>query len=198
MMSSIFTLLTIIQGFISQSIGVYAILKGGYRPQRMTRFIYLLMNVLFIGTLFAQGSYGALALATMQAIGTVVIFLLSLKFGIGGTNRLDFVTFAGFVISLIAWKITSNPTLALYLSILTDSIGFIPTIEKTWRMPETEDWRFYFSDVLAGLFSMLALTRLNIEDLAFPLYIFVLNALAVVMIVGRGKILHVKKKKGMR
>lgn len=192
-MSNFFFSLTIIQGVISQSIGVYAILKGNYKPQRMTRFIYLLMNVLFIGTLYAQGSYGALALATMQGIGTVIIFALSLKYGMGGTNKLDIVTFIGFLVSLIVWKITSNPTLALYLSILTDCIGFIPTIEKTWRMPETEDWRFYFSDVLAGFFSMLAVTRMTIEDIAFPLYIFILNALSVIMIVGRGKILHTKK-----
>ena len=143
----------------------------------MTRFIYLLLTFIFIGTLYIQGSTDALFLATMQGIGTIIIFILSFKYGIGGTNKLDFITLIGFAISLIAWKMTSNPTVGLYLSILTDCIGFIPTIEKTWRLPHTEDWRFYFSDVLAGLFSVLSISSLTLPNLAYPLYIFLLKML---------------------
>lgn len=188
-MHSFFLIATFFQGFISQSIGIYAILKGGYKPARMTRFIYLLMTLLIIGVLFAQGSYDALILACVQGIGTIIIFALSLKYGMGGTSKLDKVTLAGFLISLVVWKITSNPTLALYLSILTDLIGFVPTFAKTWNFPDTEDWRFYFSDVLAGLFSLLSLTILTIENIVFPLYIFALNLFAVILILGRKKVL---------
>ncbi len=193
-MQSFFIILTVIQGFISQCIGVYAIVRGGYRPQRMTRFIYLLLTFIFIGSLYAQGSTDALFLATMQGIGTIIIFILSFKYGIGGTSKLDFITLIGFAISLIAWKTTSNPTIGLYLSILTDCIGFIPTIEKTWRLPHTEDWRFYFSDVLAGLFSVLSIGVFTLPNLAYPLYIFLLNFIAVILILVRGTVVHKKDK----
>ncbi len=186
-MHSTFLILTVLQGFISQFIGIYAIFKGTYKPQRMTRFIYLLMSALFIATLIAQGSTDALFLAVMNGLGTLCIFLLSFKYGVGGTNKLDIVTFFGFLISLIAWKLTSNPTVGLYLSILTDLIGFIPTIEKTWRQPHTEDWRFYFSDILAGGFSTLSVRSYSLANLAFPLYIFFLNGFAVMLILIRGK-----------
>lgn len=155
----------------------------------MTRFMYLLMSLLFIGTLFAQGSTDAIYLAAAQGSGTILVFLLSLKYGMGGTTKLDIITFIGFAVSLLVWKITSNPALALILSIVTDSIAFIPTVEKTWRLPQTEEWRFYFSDVLAAGFSLLSLTNLAWGNVAFPLYIFLLNLGGVLLILGRRKML---------
>lgn len=187
-MHQVFAVLSSVQGFVTLGVGVYAVFKSGYKPQRMTRFIYVLMTLMFVSTLASQGSWDALYLAGTQAIGTILFFILSLKYGMGGMNRLDLFTFFGFLVSLVVWKMTSNPTLALYLAILTEAIGFIPTIEKTWRMPWTEDWRFYFSDVLAGAFSILSVSVVSLENYAFPLYIFLLNLLAMILIIWRGKV----------
>jgi hypothetical protein len=188
-MHSFFILLTVIQGFISQSIGIFAVLKGSYKPQRMTRLIYLLMSILIVGALFLQGSQDAIFLAIAQGIGTALLFLLSLKYGVGGTTKLDFATLISFIIILIIWKLTNDPVLALFLSILTDLIGFIPTAEKTWRLPHTEEWKFYFSDVLASTFSLLSLSNFSLGNVAFPIYIFILNLSGVVLILGRRKAL---------
>jgi hypothetical protein len=60
------------------------------------------------------------------------------------------------LVSLVVWKMTSNPTLALYLAILTEAIGFIPTIEKPGEClgPGLE---FYFQ-MSWGLFSVLSVS----------------------------------------
>ncbi len=186
-MQQTFFYLSIIQGFISQAIGIYAIFKGTYKPQRTTRLIYFLMNILFIGTLIAQGSWDALGFAFAQNLGGAVIFFLSFKYGVGGYSKVDIITLIGAFISGSTWVLTKNPTLALLMAITTDSIAFMPTLIKIFKFPKTEDWRFYFSDVIGTTFSLLSLKRFNLGDLAYPSYVFLLNVVGTILILWRSK-----------
>lgn len=193
-MKLFFLTLSIIVGFISPLIGIYSIVKGDFRPQRMTRFLIFLITLLFVGTLFAQGDRNGIFIASAQLIGGFIIFLLSIKKGIGGYGKLDIAVFFMTIASLVVWRTTQNPTIGLLMSILTDIIAFSPTIVKTWLLPDTEEWKFYMSDVLASFFSILSISLYSIENLAFPVYIFCINMLSVVMILGRRKYLSRNKK----
>lgn len=75
------------------------------------------------------------------------------------------------------------------MSIVTDLIAFSPTIVKTWKLPGTEEWKFYMSDVVASFFSILSISAFTVGNLAFPAYILAINTLSVVMILGRKKYL---------
>lgn len=189
---TIFLILSTVLGFVTQIIGIVSILNGSFKPQRMTRFLYFLMNFLFVGTIIAQESWGALGLAGAQFIGNAIIFFLSIKYGMGGTTKSDFVVLGGAIISGIVWKITDDPTLALIMSITTDFIAFVPSYIKIWKHPETENWLFYCSDIFAGGFSILALASYSMGDLAFPLYIFVLNLTTTILILVRTEMIRKK------
>ena len=184
-----FLVISIIAAFITPIIGIYSIVKGDFRPQRMTRFLIFLITLLFVGTLFAQGDRNGIFIALAQLLGGFIIFLLSIKKGIGGYGKLDIIVFFMAIISLVIWRTTQNPTLGLIMSILTDIIAFSPTIVKTWILPKTEEWKFYMSDVIASFFSILSITLYSMENLAFPIYILCINTLSVVMIIGRRKYL---------
>lgn len=188
----LFFILSIIVGFITQAIGIYSILKGTFKPQRMTRFLYFLMNLIFVGALISQKSWDALGLAGAQAVGNTIILLLSLKYGMGGTNKSDIITLIGAAISFAVWQVTDNPTLAIIMSIVTDYIAFFPSYLKLWVQPETEDWRFYGSDVVSSTFSLLSLRTYRLGDFAFPGYIFLLNLSTAVLIIVRSKVLNRK------
>jgi hypothetical protein len=100
------------------------------------------------------------------------MFILSLKYGVGGKDKLDFIVLGLAILAICIWKITDNPTLALYMSLLADFIGFSPTLLKSYKFPETEDPKYYLSDVFVGLFSILSLQSIVFSELVFPLYIF--------------------------
>lgn len=187
--STVFTVLSVIQAFITQGFGIYSIFKGTYKPQRMTRFLYFVMTLLMVGSLYVQQSWTALALAAAQGVGVTLVFLLSFKYGMGGAHKTDLITLFGALATGIVWKTTSNAVLALEMSVVTDLLAFFPTLLKTWSHPFTEDWRFYFSDVLASSFSLLAFvgTSFVLSDLVFPVYIFTLNASAATLIFFRQK-----------
>lgn len=185
----IFLIISVIFGFISPAIGIYSIVKGEFRPQRMTRFLIFLLGLLFVGTLLAQGDKNSIFIAVTQLIGSTIILLLSIKKGIGGYGKFDILIFCMAMASLAVWKTTNNPTLGLIMSIFTDLMAMTPTLIKTWKLPHTEEWKFYMSDVMASLFSILSISLFSIENLAFPLYIFIINTVSVVMILGRKRFL---------
>lgn len=188
-MKMTFLVISTIAACITMIIGIYSIVKGDFRPQRMTRFLIFLISLLFVGTLFAQGDRNGIFIAAAQLLGGFIIFLLSIKKGIGGFGTLDIIVFCMAIVSLVIWRTIQNPTLGLLMSILTDIIAFSPTIVKTWILPETEEWKFYMSDVIASFFSILSITLYSMENLAFPIYILCINTLSVVMIIGRRKYL---------
>lgn len=190
-MQNIFLIISIIAGFVSPIIGITSILKRGFKPQRMTRFLILLLSLLFVSTLLAQGDRNGIFIAVAQLIGSAIIFILSIKRGMGGTNRLDYLVMGLSVSAIIVWKSSNNPLLGLLMSILADFIGFVPTLVKTWKYPETEEWKFYMSDVVASFFSILSISLYSINNLAFPIYILLINTTSVVMILGRMR--HLKR-----
>ena len=188
-MNQIFLIISIITGFVSPIIGVTSVLKGRFRPQRMTRFLIFLISLLFVGTLHAQGDRNSIYMATTQLLGSAALFYLSLRRGMGGNTKFDWVVFTMAIGSLIIWQTTKNPLLGLLMSLMTDFIGFVPTLIKTWKYPETEEWKFYMSDVVASFFSILSITVVSLSNLAFPVYILLINITSVVMILGRKRYL---------
>ena len=193
----IFFILSVVVGFITQGIGIWAVLKGNFRPQRTTRFIYFLMGVVVVGTLVAQKSWDSLGFALAQNICGMIIFGLSFKYGVGGFAKFDLITLFGAGVAGFIWITTGDPTKALLFGILTDAIAFLPTLKKIWVWPRSEEWRFYASDVMASSFSYLSLRRMSVGDLAYPVYIFGLNVVAMVLILMRRKVVkNIKRYNG--
>ena len=139
----------------------------------------------FFFSLFASGHTNVIYLASAQLLGSIAMFYLSIRRGIGGNTKLDWTVFTMAIGSLIVWQTTNIAFLGLMMSIVTDFIGFVPTLVKTWKYPETEEWKFYMSDVVASFFSVLSIAAFSLHNLAFPTYIFLINMTSVVMILGR-------------
>jgi hypothetical protein len=116
-----------------------------------------------------------------------------LKYGVGGSSKSDIIVFISVMMTLIAWKTTNNAELALYLSILTDIIGFFPTIVKSYTQPFTEDPKFYGSDIFTGFFSIISVRNFTFTNVAFSLYIFLINLTITLIIIFRRKYRNSKK-----
>ena len=186
-MENILLVLATTVSLSAYAIGFVSIIKGKFRPQRMTRFLLLLISLLFVGTLLAQGDTNAIWLALAAFMGTLSIFILSIKRGMGGSSKLDITVFLMVIVSLVVWYTTKNPVLGLTMSIVTDFIAFSPTLIKAWVLPETEEWRFYVMDVISSFLIILSLSTITLGNAIFPIYIFLINLLVTIIILIRGK-----------
>lgn len=181
-MKNIFLSTSVILGLISSFVYFIAILKGEAKPHRTTRLVFLFISSLTTLSLFAQGNRVALWLSAVSTFQSVVIFLLSIKYGMGGRSKTDIFCLLTACIGIVSWQLTKNPITALYFAILADFIGVVPTLIKTYHFPKTEVWTFYFLDVCAGIFNLLATNKFTVNQFLYPLYIIVINLIVVFLI----------------
>ncbi len=190
-MKIIFLIISTVLPLIGPFIYSKAILKGNARPHRTTTLVLLIINVLTATSLIAQGNNVAVWLAIVSVIQSVMVFTLSIKYGMGGWAKTDIACLIIAFIGIVAWQITKQPILALYFSLLADFTGVIPTLIKTYSFPKTEIWSYYLLDTVAGVFNLLALSAWTIEDYSYPLYVVFIN-LAVVILVLKPKLVKQK------
>lgn len=181
-MMSILVALSSLLALVSYVVYVIAILNGQAKPHRTTRFVVAIITILSTVALVAKGSSVAVWLSGVFMVGSVVIFLLSLRFGMGGWEKTDLVCLAIAIGGIIFWQSTTDPLYALYASIIADCIGQIPMLVKTYRQPETEAWTFYFLDVIAACFSIMAIQRWSVQETLYPLYIVFIDGTTIFFI----------------
>ncbi len=167
-----------------------AILRGDAKPHRTTRFVVLLIELLTVATLYAQGNTTAIYLSGIYTICSLVLFALSIKYGMGGWEKADILCLCIAVLGIVFWKLTNNPFLGLCFSILADFAGCVPAFIKTYKHPETEVWTFYGIGLLAIVINMLAIEYWTISEVIYPVYIALINIIMIYFILGRKKILH--------
>lgn len=182
-MPSIFILISSVLALISPIVYSLAILKGEAKPHRTTRLVLLIITTLTTASLFAQGNRVAIYLAGVSTFQSIVVFTLSIKYGMGGWNKSDIICLIFALIGIIIWQITKNPVIALYFAIGADFIGMIPAIVKTYHFPKTEVWSFFAIDVLAAIFSFLALKNWTLQEFSYPIYIMLINLFMVLLII---------------
>jgi hypothetical protein len=185
-LQQIFLIISTIIGFISSGIAIRSIFQGVYKPQRITRLVLLIVSSIFFFSLLFLGNTTAIWLAVPQFLLSIIIFVLAFKYGMGGRSKFDIFILILALITILLWQTTKDSLLALNLSILVDFIGVSPTIVKCFKQPDTEEPKFYFSDVISAGFNILAVSILSWSELVFPIYIFGINILCFSLIfIGR-------------
>jgi hypothetical membrane protein len=100
-MKQIFLILSVLISLLAYVVGIYRIIKGEFHPQRMTRFLLSFLALIFVVVLFTQGDRNGLYLALVMFLCNFIVFILSIKNGIGGTTRLDMTVLFMAIFSLI-------------------------------------------------------------------------------------------------
>jgi hypothetical protein len=98
----------------------------------------------------------------------VFIFFLSLKYGEKHITILDIVFLVLALLSLFLWLVVHQPLLSVILVVLTDVLGFGPTVRKSWNKPHSET--LFTWQIAAGRHALgiLALEQFNIFTLLYP------------------------------
>ena len=167
---------------MSPVIYINAILKGEAKPHRTTRLVLLVVTVLATISLLVQQDKVAVWLAGISALQSIAIFILSIKYGMGGWEKKDILCLIIALIGIILWQTTKNPSIALFASIIADFTGMIPALIKTYKFPETEIWTFYILDTVAGMLNFFAVKSFTLNQTAYPVYIFLINMIMVIFI----------------
>jgi hypothetical protein len=176
--------LSVIAGYVPYGVDI---LKGRAQPARSTRVMFVLLSVVTLWQQVALHS-GSLVMVTLgELIGACGIFVLALKRGEGGLSRLDKWCYTLLALDMLLWAATGNTLVALHLSVVADTIAFIPTLVKTWRRPHSETPIFFVIGTVAPVLNIFAAGQYSYAVLLYPVYLVVMNLLELVLIIGRGR-----------
>lgn len=181
-MQQLFIIISSILVFLSYAIYGWSIIKGLTKPHRTTRFVLLTITILGAASLYAQQDRVSFWLIAICAASSLIIFLLSFKYGMGGWGKVDIMALVIALIGIVVWRLTDNPVLGLYASVLADFSGMIPALIKTWRLPHTEYYLSYVFDIFAGTFTLLAIQNWQLGIYLYPLYIVLINLIMLGLI----------------
>jgi len=164
-------------------------LRGKTRPERASWCIWATLGTIAFFSQLVKGATNSLWLPGIGTLCSILILLLSIRYGVGGFTKRDIIALGFAGIGLLLWSVTNEPTIALLLVILIDAAGACVTIAKSFKDPESETLTTWILDAAAGLLAAVSIGKLNIILLAYPLYIFLANsATAAAILLGRKKL----------
>jgi hypothetical protein len=186
-MFALFGLLSGILSSLSYIPYIRDILRGKTKPERASFFIWSVLGCIAFVSQFAEGATWSLLLM-IETFIIFAVFLLSLKFGVGGFTRRDIFALAVAGFGLILWFLTRHAFLALFITIGIDSIGTVLSVIKSYEDPESETISMWATVSVAGVLALFAVGKWDFVLLAYPLYIALANfAVVVAILLGRRK-----------
>lgn len=162
-------------------------LRGKTQPQRASWLIWSILGTIALCSQAFEGATHSMWFAGTQVGGTVLVFLLAIRRGVGGflsrRDRLVLVMAAG---GLVAWYFTETAIYALAITISISLLGGLVTVAKAYRAPSSETLSTWALSLLASICAILAVGELNWVLLAYPLYLLTLNG-AIILAIATGR-----------
>lgn len=164
------------------------IFRGTTKPERASWFIWSVLGSIAFFSQYAKGATDSLWMTGAQTLIVIVVFLLAIRYGMGGFARRDIFALFAAAAGLVLWYFTQEAAIALFIVIFIDAIGSLLTAIKSYTAPHTETLITWLFAGAAGLFGMLAVGELNWILLAYPFYIFAANTIiAFAIMLGKQK-----------
>jgi len=155
---------------------------GETKPERISWLIWAILGTISLFSQLAKGGSYSLIMTGAQAIGDLLIFILAIKYGLGGFIRRDIIALIGVATGLFLWYLTKEAAIALFVVIFIDAIGAILTVIKSYDRPATETVSSWLFTLLGGILACVAVGSLNFILLIFPLYICLASTAILVAI----------------
>lgn len=151
------------------------VLKKRVEPHAYTWFVWAIVScIVFFGQLAKGAGIGALPTAVSEMF-TIIIFVLSLRYGWRHIEKTDHIFLAIALLGLIPWALTNDPTLSVIIVVAIDAVAFIPTLRKTWVKPYTETPLLFGTNAVRHFLALFALQSYNIATMLHSLVMIVIN-----------------------
>lgn len=161
-------------------------LKGETKPERATWFVFSVLGIIAFVSQAELGATWSLVFSGIDTLGSLIVFTLSVKYGVGGWSKLDRFALLIAAVGVGTAILVHEPFIALLGNIIADISGTVLTVYKTFRAPDTEttvSWVLTGTSALAGVLSV---GSLKFSLLLYPVYLVLANyAIPVTQIVGR-------------
>lgn len=181
---------SLVMGILATIVGLYAtvpyvvaVLKGRTKPHQFSWLIFTIMNGIVLFSQFFEGGRESVLITLTFFVGSLLIFLLSLKYGTRDTSRWDKLLFSFALLTIVIWAITRSNDAAIWLTLVIDVIATTMIILKLRKQPKSEDPKPWIIATVAYIFTTLSLVGTPFGILYVrPLYGLICDLILVVAI----------------
>ena len=157
------------------------VISGTTKPNRVTWLIWAIAPLIAAAASYADGVRWAALPVFIAGFAPLIVFIASFvnPKSYWKLKTFDYIYGVLSVLSLGLWWITKEPLIAIIFSIASDGLASMPTIIKSWKYPKTESGILYILALFNALTSFFALKMFGISELAFPIYLVLLNVILI-------------------
>lgn len=185
MISLIITVIIVAIAIYSYVIYGIEIHRRNLRPRAAT---WLIWAVLGTGVSLLQLEHGAGLGAVVTIIAAVANYILAgmaWYYGHRTVHRIDILSSLAALGVFILWWVTADDALTIVFATITYLFGFVPTFERSYRKPYSENMAPFVASVLKYSLSLLVIQQLNIETALYPVTLALYNVIFILMILAR-------------
>jgi hypothetical protein len=185
-----FVIISLALSFCSYLPHFYGLYKKRVKPHVFTWFVWgLIMGIAFFMQDIEGAGKGGWITAWMS-LASFIICILSIKSGEKNIAKSDWATLITALVTIPLWLLTKHPLYSVILLMTIDTLGFWPTIRKTWLRPYQEAVSPYGIAIIACSFSILAMEQVNAVTIFVPATVCIVNGLFVIMAMYRRYLLR--------
>ncbi|MEK7579034.1 MAG: hypothetical protein AAB460_00670 [Patescibacteria group bacterium] len=165
----------------------WTIVKGETKPSRATWFIWAALTILIAFSYDAAGGEETVWVPYAAAIGTFLIAILSVRYGVGGWQPIDKVAIVIAFLCLPLWFL-AGPAWVLLVTLVVDVAGIVPTLYKTYQHPTQESgiaWGMNLVGSFLNIAALGAIATWSFSEALYPFYMLLINGAVFFLIVRR-------------
>ncbi len=154
-------------------------IQGKTKPNRVSRLLRAIAPMIATGAALSDGIRRAVLPVFISWFGPLLVFISSFvnKKAYWKLEKSDYICWFFSLLALILRYITKNPAIAILFAIISDALAAIPTLIKWWKYPETESPIAFAGWLFNALTSFFALKKFWFTELAFPIYLVIIDIL---------------------
>ncbi len=173
--------------FVAFLLYYVSIFRWETRPNRATWIILTVVGVLIASSYYASGARETMWIPLSYVLGPFIAAILSIKYGEGGWNRFDIVCLIGCLVSVVFWGLTDEPLIALFINIVIDFFGILPTLKKSYLDPLSEGKLAWSVTTVSNFLNIFAVGTWSFALGAYPVYMVLVNGLVTFFLFARRK-----------
>ena len=183
MLPQYFVILSPILSFTASYFYIKSVIKRETIPNKVGWFIWMLAPIVSSFIILKNG--GGISAVPVFMSWIIPLIVLIFSFRIKSEikiTKLDIICLISALVAMYFWLLVKDVNNATIFAIISDGLGFIPIIVKSWKYPGKEKPWPYLAGVIGASLSLLTLNEFSFHLYSFPLYLIIGNLILISVI----------------
>lgn len=172
-----FGVLSTLMTLFSRANYLHSIYKGKTRPHAFTWFIWGTISSIGFAAQVAEGAGAGSWARGLGAASSFVIVAIALfrKGRQKNITRSDWVMLLTALSAIPLWMATKTPVWSVIIVCAIDTLGYVPTLRKSWASPTEEAATSYAFSGISAVFALLAIEHYTVSTWLYSAVLAVTN-----------------------